>query len=154
MKCHQQNIIYFPFLSSRENKDSLAGSAFNSFLVSIKTLSLQGGEKNWHSGRRRPSQVSVSPWKSRRDAPSISLLLILLQLHEVQTLWRAAGVPLLTMTRPKNSLPLEVRLCARQALIRALMELKVKRIQGEVPTYVFFGKLLPPASHGPLSTKF
>lgn len=73
----------------------------------------------------------------------------------MKTLQSEAGVQLQTMTSRKNSLPLEVRFCARQVLIRAQTELKVKRIQGEVPTYVFFSKLLPlPTDHFQLdSTK-
>lgn len=68
----------------------------------------------------------MSPRKSRRDVPSISLLLIFLLLHGMKTLQGEAEVQLQTMTSPQSSLPLEVHFCARQVLIQPQMDLKVK----------------------------
>lgn len=67
----EKKIIYFSSLSITENRISLAGSVFNSFLVLIKASSLQG--RNWHSGRLRKAQSSFSVYTGPQKGGSTHL---------------------------------------------------------------------------------
>lgn len=106
----EKKIIYFSSLSIAENRISLAGSVFNSFLVLIKASKEETGILG---GQGKPGQPSVSSFTGTKKGCSTHLS-ALSSLHMLQKLVAESAV---TMTTVQESPLLVEQYCDTEEVI-------------------------------------